>query len=80
MPTGPHSVSIFVIGVDYGDKRKPNRWPTQPRRETWRPQRAIPDPAAHREMIRQLLEQTRDQRERLLEQAKATLAHWRLAA
>jgi hypothetical protein len=52
---------------------KPPRHHKAKRTTRWQPQKAIPvnDSAAGRQTVRRLLEQTRAQRERALDQAKA---------
>jgi hypothetical protein len=76
MPAGPVRTRIIFVSAstDYGRAPKPPRYPQKPRRETWRPATGIPDRAAHREAVRQLLHATREQRAHALETAKAALA------
>jgi hypothetical protein len=62
-----------VAGVDPGRKLYPAKYPQRPRRETWKPATGIPHRATHREQVRQLLEQTHDQRRSMIETAKAAL-------
>jgi hypothetical protein len=75
---GPVATQIILVPIgastDYGRRTYPAKYPRQPQRECWRPQTGIPDRAAHREAVRQLLGQTRDQREALIDRAKAVLA------
>jgi hypothetical protein len=60
------------------DSHSPDEWArgvvrAKPRRGTWRPATGIPDRAAHREMVPQLLERTRKERADAIERAKAAL-------
>jgi hypothetical protein len=69
-------VPVPVAGTDYGRREYPQKYPAKhkDRREPWKPASGIPDRAAHREMVRRLLERSRAQREQAIKQAKAMLA------
>jgi hypothetical protein len=82
---GPQTNIVFVpvpvgASTDWGREPKPPRYPQKPKSGTWRPATGIPDRAARREAVRQLLEQTRPHREAALDKAKAMLGHGKLAA
>jgi hypothetical protein len=51
---GPQTSVVFVIG--YGHKPLRPKYPQKPRRETWRPQRNIPQPPVDRDLDERMRE------------------------
>jgi hypothetical protein len=73
MNAGPQTQIIFVGGADFGRKAYPKPYPAKPRGECWRPATRVPNRAAYREMVRQLLARPAVERKAIIDHAKAML-------